>query len=128
MSGDFEWLCPGRSSRNKSGHVNRQVLWIAIKDAFDKGGLEMRRFNPHDTRSTAKRHLRNLRFSREITEIALNHKLRGIERVYDVREEIPERRAAIEAWACFIENCCTGSTPTPVMGSNVVQFRARRAA
>lgn len=47
--------------------------------------FDIRRFIPHDTRSTAKGHLRNLGFSREISEIALNHKLPGIEGIYDVR-------------------------------------------
>jgi integrase len=128
MSGDSEWLCPARTSQNKRGHVNKQVLWNIFNEAFKNRKLEMRRFTPHDTRSTAKGHLRNLGFSREISEIALNHKLPGIEGVYDVREEIPERRAAMEAWAHFIEDCCRGGAPTPSESSNVVKFKLRRVA
>lgn len=127
-SGDSEWLCPARNSLSQTGHVNKKILRDAINKAFAKQGLDMRRFTPHDTRSTAKGHLRNLGFSREISEIALNHKLPGIEGVYDVREEIPERRAAMEEWANFIERCCHGGAPTPVTASNVVHFKRRRAA
>lgn len=128
MSGDSEWLCPARSSQSQTGHVNKKILRDAINRAFETQGLDSRRFTPHDTRSTAKGHLRNLGFSREISEIALNHKLPGIEGVYDVRAEIPERRAAMEACARFIENCCRGGAPAPATSSNVVQFKSRRAA
>ncbi|MEX3967248.1 tyrosine-type recombinase/integrase [Paraburkholderia sp. EG286B] len=127
LSGDSPWLCPTRWS-NKEGHVNMHILRDAITEAFVSKGLEIRRFTPHDTRSTAKGHLRNLGFSSEISEIALNHKLKGIEGVYDVREEIPERRRAMEAWAKFIGDCCDGTTPHEDRTSNVVQFKPRRAA
>ncbi|HEX2655594.1 MAG TPA: integrase arm-type DNA-binding domain-containing protein [Xanthobacteraceae bacterium] len=128
ISGDSEWLLPARTTQNQFGHVNKKVLRDAIHRAFATRGLEMRRFTPHDTRSTAKGHLRNLGFSREISEIALNHKLPGIEGVYDVREEIPERRAAMEAWARFIDECCGGGAPAPIAAPNVVQFKPRRVA
>ena len=49
--------------------------------------------------------LRNMGISREISEIALNHVLKGVEGIYDVREEIPERRVALERWAEFIARC-----------------------
>ncbi|WP_234775151.1 tyrosine-type recombinase/integrase [Paraburkholderia tropica] len=126
LSGDSPWVLPARG--DGSAHANRGILIGAIGRAFKDKGLEMRRFTPHDTRSTAKGHLRNLGFSREISEIALNHKLRGVEGIYDVREEIPERRAAMEAWANFIVECCGGKSPDEGSGSNVVQFRPRRAA
>lgn len=128
LSGDSMWLCPARSSQSKTGHVHSGVLRDAIKKAFDEHGLDIRRFKPHDTRSTAKGHLRNLGFSREISEIALNHKLQGVEGIYDVREEIPERRAAMEAWAQFIAECSGGKAPDEGRPSNVVHFKPRRAA
>ncbi|WP_321946520.1 tyrosine-type recombinase/integrase [Paraburkholderia sp. J10-1] len=131
LSGDSHWLCPARWEK-LDGHVNTHILRDAIARAFEDKGLEIRRFTPHDTRSTAKGHLRNLGFSKEISEIALNHKLPGIEGIYDVREEIPERRAAMEAWARFIAGCCDSTDPhgkheAPAT-SNVVQLRPRRAA
>src|SRR5690606_27388402 len=102
-----DYLLPARQERrrrNKGGdtHVGATTLWAAICRAFDRKEIEVRRFTPHDTRSTAKGHLRNLGFSREISEVALNHVLVGMEKLYDVREEIPERRVALEKWAGFI--------------------------
>lgn len=128
LSGDSIWVCPARSSSSKSGHVTRGVLGSAIKDAFRSKGLAIRSFTPHDTRSTAKGHLRNLGFSREISEIALNHKIKGVEGIYDVREEIPERREAMQSWADFIARCSNSGAPEAAPGSNVISFKPRRVA
>jgi hypothetical protein len=65
--------------------------------------------------------------SREISEVALNHKLRGMDAVYDVREDIPERREALEKWCEFIVACESGN-PTPAFvkptASSIVRLLA----
>lgn len=127
LSGDSEYLLPARQERRRRNvggdtHVGSTTLWAAIQRAFDRKEIDVRRFTPHDTRSTAKGHMRNMGISREISEVALNHVLKGMDAIYDVREEIPERRQALERWAHFIVACEKGepsSTPT----SNVVSFR-----
>lgn len=112
LSGDSPWVLPARTDRRRkrvgNTHVGKTTLWAAITRAFDRGDIDVRRFTPHDTRSTAKGHMRNMGIPNDITEIALNHALKGMEAVYDVREEIPERRQALEKWAAFIEACETG--------------------
>jgi len=112
LSGDSPWVLPARRDRRRKRvgdtHVGKTTLWAAITRAFDRGDIDVRRFTPHDTRSTAKGHMRNMGIPNDITEIALNHALKGMEAVYDVREEIPERRQALEKWAAFIEACETG--------------------
>lgn len=112
LAGDSPWVLParteGRRARFGDTHVGRTTLWAAITRAFVRGDIEVRRFTPHDTRSTAKGHMRNMGVSREISEIALNHVLKGMEAIYDVREEIPERRRALEMWAEFIAACENG--------------------
>lgn len=105
-----EWVLPARRKRREGLHVGRSTLWAAITRAFERGEIDVRRFTPHDTRSTAKGHMRNLGVSREISEIALNHALKGMEGIYDVREEIPERRQALELWAAFIAACERGES------------------
>lgn len=104
-----DWVLPARRAPKKGGHVGNTTLWTAIDSAFKRGAIDTRRFTPHDTRSTAKGHMRNLGVSREISEIALNHTLKGMEGIYDVREEIPERRAALELWASFLVACESGT-------------------
>jgi len=123
LSGDSEYLLPARSSmrtkRLGDTHVGNTTLWAAINKAFVNKKVDIRRFTPHDTRSTAKGHMRNMGISREISEIALNHTLKGMEGIYDVREEIPERREALIKWADFLIACEKG-LPSP---SNVVSLR-----
>ncbi|WP_234815111.1 hypothetical protein [Noviherbaspirillum denitrificans] len=53
--------------------------------------------------------------------MALNHTLQGMEGIYDAREEIPERRHALEQWAAFLD-VCVRSQPANSMAS--VQARA----
>lgn len=102
------WVLPARNSRRSGSHIGRSTLAASISRAFASGLLDTRKFTPHDTRSTAKGHMRNMGVSREISEIALNHALKGMEGIYDVREEIPERRQALELWAAFIVACESG--------------------
>lgn len=112
LAGNSPWVLPARTERRRQRvgdtHVGKTTLWAAITRAFNREELDVRRFTPHDTRSTAKGHLRNMGIPNEITEIALNHALKGMEAVYDVREEIPERRMALERWAAFIDACEAG--------------------
>jgi len=127
LSGGSEYLLPARQERRRRNvggdtHVGNTTLWAALQRAFDRKDIDIRTFTPHDTRSTAKGHMRNMGISREISEVALNHALKGMDAIYDVREEIPERREALEKWANFIVACEQGE-PSPVPTSNVVPFR-----
>ena len=112
LAGTSSWVLPARTERRRTRlgdtHVGKTTLWAAVTRAFGREQIDVRRFTPHDTRSTAKGHMRNMGIPNDITEIALNHALKGMEAVYDVREEIPERRLALEKWAAFIEACEAG--------------------
>lgn len=123
LSGDSKWVMPKRR-RDKDlvgdFHVGRTTLLAAVHRAFKRGDLAVQMFTPHDTRSTAKGHMRNMGISREVSEIALNHKLQGMEGIYDVRTDIPERRDALVKWARFLIACETGQPVT----SNVIALRA----
>lgn len=127
LSGDSDYLLPARQERRRRNvggdtHVGATTLWAALSRSFDRQDIDIRRFTPHDTRSTAKGHMRNMGISREISEVALNHVLRGMEGVYDVREEIPERRVALAKWADFLMQCT--QPPSPITEkTNVVPFR-----
>lgn len=121
MAGTSAYLLPARREDRGDTHIGRTTLWAAFQRAFARGQIDIRHFTPHDTRSTAKGHLRNLGFSREISEIALNHTLKGMEGIYDVREEIPERRRALSAWTDFLIQCETGQAPKPP--GNVIPIR-----
>ena len=46
--------------------------------------------------------MRNLGISHEDSERALNHVIPGMAGIYDVRDELPEKRRALQAWSDFL--------------------------
>lgn len=102
LSGGSAYALPARVSRDRDMPIVTRTLWAAITRAFDTGRLTVTKFTPHDTRSTAKGHMRNLGISEFDTERALSHAIKGVSGIYDVRDEIPEKRRALETWANFL--------------------------
>lgn len=98
-SGDSPFVLPARITRNLGQTIDPRTLWAAITRAFDTGRLTVTKFTPHDMRSTAKGHMRNLGISPDDTERALSHTIKGVAGIYDVREEFPEKRHALTVWA-----------------------------
>ena len=49
-----------------------------------------------------KSHMRALGVPRDISEMCLNHKLSGVEGIYDRHTYFDERKAALEKWAGFL--------------------------
>jgi integrase len=64
-------------------HINPNTLGQAIDWWLDHDKPSVRRITPHDLRSTEKSHMRALGIARDITEMCLNHRLKGVEGVYD---------------------------------------------
>ena len=48
---------------------------------------------------------------------------KGMEGVYDVREDVPESRRALELWADYLESCETSAPPGRDGAANVVRLR-----
>lgn len=102
LSAGSPFVLPARISRKQGETITTRTLWAAITRAFDTGRLTVTKFTPHDTRSTAKGHMRNLGISDKLTEVALSHAPQGMNAIYDVRTEIPEKRIALNTWANFL--------------------------
>jgi integrase len=86
-------------------HLSKDAIREAIDYWIDNHKPSIRRFTPHDLRSTMKSHMRKLKISRDVSEMCLNHKLPGVEGIYDQYTYYDERRHALERWATFIEDC-----------------------
>jgi len=84
-------------------------------------GDKVRRFTPHDLRSTARSHLSALGVNVIVAERCLNHSLGGLVGVYDQHDYMTERRAALETWASFLLACEAGE---PWHQNKVIQIRA----
>jgi len=92
----------------------------------DKTATKVRRFTPHDLRSTARSHLAALGVHVIVAERCLNHTLGGLIAVYDQHDYMTERWAALELWADFIRACEAGREWMP-KAENVVPLRSTAA-
>ena len=82
----------------------------------------VRRFTPHDLRSTARSHLAALGVPILVAERCLNHSLGGLVAVYDQHDYFDERRRALALLGDFLKACEAGTPWTPAEG-NVVPIR-----
>lgn len=100
--GASEWVVPGQ---RRDRHMSRSTLNVAF-DRLD--GL--RRFAPHDLRSTARSYLTSQRIgvSIVVAERCLNHSLGGLVAVYDQHDYLEERRRALDLWANFLATAEAG--------------------
>jgi integrase len=107
LAGSSNYVLPARVERRKirlggDASINPNTIGAAIEFWLTEHKPEVRRFTPHDLRSTAKSHMRALGVPREITEMCLNHKLPGVEGIYDVHTYFDERKQALNTWADYL--------------------------
>lgn len=95
-------------------HVSKDAIREAIDYWIENHNPAIRRFTPHDLRSTMKSHMRKLGISRDVSEMCLNHKLPGVEGIYDQHSYYDERRTALESWAHFLIECKNANPGTVV--------------
>jgi integrase len=112
-----------RRTRNRGGDTpfEQRAINSMIHKLCDRLGGSVRRFTPHDLRSTARSHLSSLGVNLLVAERCLNHSLGGLVGVYDQHDYITERRAALEKLSLFVAACETG---LPWKHDNVIPIRA----
>lgn len=109
------YILPARQSRrirNNAGDTffEQRALNSMLHKLFDKmklSGLEIRKFTPHDLRSTARSWLtsEDIGATVVVAERCLNHSLGGLIAVYDQHDYMSERRIALEKWTNIILDC-----------------------
>jgi integrase len=65
-------------------------------------------FTTHDLRRTARTHLAALGVDAHIAERCLNHRLKGVEGIYNRHDYFEERQDALNRWAKFLVACEAG--------------------
>jgi integrase len=124
------YVLPARQQRRKRGgeerHFDQRTLNAMLHKLCDTLKDKVRRFTPHDLRSTARSHLAALGVPILIAERCLNHSLGGLVAVYDQHDYLTERRAALELWASFLLTCESGRE-WALPDGNVVPLRGRAA-
>lgn len=108
------FVLPARQIRRSRTHggaempFEQRTLNVMVHKLCAALGDKVRRFTPHDLRSTARSHLAALGVNVIVAERCLNHSLGGLVGVYDQHDYMTERRAALEVWATFVVACEAG--------------------
>lgn len=97
LAGSSDLVMPARMRGKQGMSVNFGTLRLAIDPFCEQVGI--RRFVPHDLRSTCRSHLSEMGVSIPVAERILNHSLGGLISVYDQADLMIERRLALSAWA-----------------------------
>jgi integrase len=87
-----------RDRRQRALHVGIDTLNAALA-GVDHGLDE---FTIHDLRRTMRTHLSSLGIRSEVAERCLNHKLPGLQGVYNTHDYFAERKAALETWTALL--------------------------
>ena len=128
-AGGSEYVFPSRRASKRRGYISSDTLNHALAKLFGKkvdsnkqpydnllGQAGIEHFTIHDLRRTCRSLLSELKVLPHIGERCLNHKLKGVEGVYDHHDYLNERREALTKVANVISPIVTPS-------SNVTPFR-----
>ncbi|EEQ10928.1 Site-specific recombinase, phage integrase family [Yersinia mollaretii ATCC 43969] len=99
MSFNSEWVLPARKMQNRMiPHIAESTLPVALaKVKTQMQGVE--NFTVHDFRRTARTHLASLGVDPIVAERCLNHRIKGVEGIYNRHQYLDERRKALTLWA-----------------------------
>jgi integrase len=108
LSESSEWLLPARKAQDRMlPHIHENTLNVALaKVRPNMAAIDS--FCIHDLRRTARTNLARLGVESHIAERCLNHKIKGVEGIYNQHDYLDERRQALKKWANFLETCETG--------------------
>ena len=131
FSGGSPFVLPARQIRRRHSyggevHFEQRALNSMLHKLCDRLGDKVRRFTPHDLRSSARSHLAALGVNVIVAERCLNHSLGGLIAVYDHHDYMTERRAALDLWTHFILACEAGGEWMP-KADTVVRLRSAAA-
>ncbi|MGE6304211.1 tyrosine-type recombinase/integrase [Serratia liquefaciens] len=96
------WVLPARKMQNRMiPHIQESTLPVALA----KVRAEMpdaQNFTIHDFRRTARTHLAALGVDPVVAERCLNHRIKGVEGIYNRYQYFEERKAALTLWASML--------------------------
>ena len=119
------YVFPARKMQSRMvPHIDLNTLNAAlgkhIKPTLAAEGVA--NFTIHDFRRTARTHLAALGVDPHIAERCLNHKIKGVEGIYNRHDYYDQRRAALDLWAGFLGKLESGDA------WNVVPMKRGRKA
>ena len=99
FSCNSKFVLPARKMQNRMiPHIQESTLPVAL--AKVRAELpDVPNFTIHDFRRTARTHLAALGIDPVVAERCLNHRIKGVEGIYNRHQYFNERRAALTQWA-----------------------------
>lgn len=97
------YLFPNRRVSKRFGHISPDTLNAALKKMFDDGKMPVDHFTVHDLRRSFRSLLASISVPGHVAERCLNHKLKGVEGVYDRYDYLEERKRALSILGNEIE-------------------------
>ncbi|MDE1546296.1 tyrosine-type recombinase/integrase [Dechloromonas agitata] len=118
------YVFPARKMQHRMiPHIDLNTLNAALSKHIKPKLKEVPNFTIHDFRRTARTHLAALGVDPFVAERCLNHKVKGVEGIYNRHDYFDERRAALNKWAELLKALEEGR-----QDYNVVPLRAQRSA
>ena len=90
-----------KALRDSPSFGGTNLLTVKLNAALTTVDHGLDPFTIHDLRRTVRAHLSSLGIRSEVAERCLNHKLPGIQAVYNTHDYFAERRAALETWTAL---------------------------
>lgn len=120
---DSDWVLPARKLQSRMlPYICESTIGVAMGKV--KHGLP--HFTTHDFRRTARTHLAAQGVDSHVAERCLNHKLKGIEGVYNRHDYFEERQRALEAWGLLLRRLEQAPQPTRTRIQDPRRSRDRR--
>lgn len=117
------WLLPARKMQSRMiPHIDLNTINAAMAKKLRPLLKDLEAFSPHDFRRTARTHLAALGVEPHIAERCLNHKLKGVEGIYNRHDYFAERKAALGVWADLLGELEFGNV------GKVVPIKSKAAA
>lgn len=99
ISGGSRWVLPARKMQHRMiPHIQESTLPVALAKVR-REMPDIPNFTIHDFRRTARTHLAALGVDPVVAERCLNHRIKGVEGIYNRHQYFDERRHALELWA-----------------------------
>ena len=117
---ESQWLSNLQAVQKANGIEPSAALAPLQLDDGTIGG-DFPNFTVHDFRRTARTHLAALGVLPHIGERCLNHKVKGVEGIYNRHDFFEERKEALQKWADLLDQLERG-------GAEIVELRKAKAA
>ncbi|QSX37568.1 tyrosine-type recombinase/integrase [Shewanella sedimentimangrovi] len=114
-AGGSKYVFPSRRASKRRGYISSDTLNHALSKLFGEkvdshkqpyenllGNAGIEHFTVHDLRRTCRTLLASIKVPPHIAERCLNHKLKGVEGIYNQHDYLEERREALEKLAALI--------------------------